>query len=183
MSAEAQGGQRTRSRNDPEGLARPQGPQRRERPPREGPEAAVERDSTTITLSITHLSSRYGDRHAEEAHGTGAVARVLIVEDEPDTRKLLRVMADMAGLEVLEASTAAAAVEQASQRPDLVLLDVRLPDGLGTAVLEAIQCAAPGARIVLHSAAPFYEKRVPVEFVLKPGINRLVEIMREAAAL
>jgi two-component system cell cycle response regulator DivK len=60
--------------------------------------------------------------------------RVVIVEDEPDNRELVRMILELAGLEVLEAGTGEAGLELIrNERPDVVLMDISLPgryDGL-----------------------------------------------------
>lgn len=62
------------------------------------------------------------------------MTRILIVEDEPDNRDLLRMALTMSGYDVLEAETAAAGIEMMrAAHPSLVLMDVSLPgdcDGL-----------------------------------------------------
>lgn len=67
---------------------------------------------------------------------------VLVVDDEAQIRELLRLYLDRDGFEVLEASTAAQALELAlSTDPpiDAVLLDIGLPDRDGIEVLSAIR--------------------------------------------
>src|SRR5512143_3186777 len=56
------------------------------------------------------------------------MAKILIAEDEPDIRELVTFMLRFAGYEVVAASNGEDAVLTASrERPDLVLLDVRVP--------------------------------------------------------
>lgn len=60
---------------------------------------------------------------------TAAVAKVLVVEDEPSMRFLCRVNLELTGFEVLEAGTGREALAQLEVPGlDLVLLDVMLPD-------------------------------------------------------
>ncbi|HWC33022.1 MAG TPA: response regulator, partial [Actinomycetota bacterium] len=64
-------------------------------------------------------------------------ATVLVAEDEPDIRLLVRVNLTYAGLRVLEAKTGEEAVEIASREdPDVLLLDLRLPVWEGWEVLR-----------------------------------------------
>ena len=54
--------------------------------------------------------------------------RILVVEDEDDNRRILRDLLVNAGYEVIEAVTGEAGVTMAeSQSPDLILMDIRLP--------------------------------------------------------
>jgi len=71
---------------------------------------------------------------------SGARARVLVVDDEPDVLLLCRVNLEFEGYEVIEAhdgEEALARVRDAS--PDVVLLDVMLPELDGWQVLSAIK--------------------------------------------
>jgi two-component system KDP operon response regulator KdpE len=59
-------------------------------------------------------------------------ARVLVVEDEPDIRRFVRWSLEAQGLDVSEADgVKRALVEAGTRRPDLVVLDLGLPDGDG----------------------------------------------------
>jgi two-component system alkaline phosphatase synthesis response regulator PhoP len=64
---------------------------------------------------------------------------VLIVDDEPSLRFLCRVNLELAGLSVIEASDGESALELArSERPSVILLDVRLPNGDGWHVADEL---------------------------------------------
>ncbi|QOC22288.1 sigma-54-dependent Fis family transcriptional regulator [Wenzhouxiangella sp. AB-CW3] len=66
-----------------------------------------------------------------------SAARILIVDDEPDIRELISDILGDEGHEVLTAADAAAAREMRSQHaPDLVLLDVWMPDTDGISLLR-----------------------------------------------
>ncbi len=70
-------------------------------------------------------------------------ARILIVEDEPQLRGLLRLYLERAGYAVTDAGDAAAALAAfAADGADLVVLDLMLPGMQGEAVLEALRDAA-----------------------------------------
>jgi len=65
---------------------------------------------------------------------------VLLVEDEAQIRRLLRVCLERNGYQVIEAATGQEGIDQAiTHQPDLVLLDLGLPDGDGIAVLQRIR--------------------------------------------
>jgi two-component system cell cycle response regulator DivK len=54
--------------------------------------------------------------------------RILIVEDTPDNRQILRDLLSNAGFELIEAADGAAGVAAAMEhRPDLILMDIQLP--------------------------------------------------------
>ncbi len=66
--------------------------------------------------------------------------RILVVEDEEDNRKILRDLLVNSGYEVLEALTGDEGVEIArQQRPDLILMDIRLPGFDGFEVTRRIK--------------------------------------------
>lgn len=68
------------------------------------------------------------------------LATVLIVDDEPQIRKFLRIALGAQSYKVLEAETGAQGLEQAALgRPDLIVLDLGLPDMDGQAVLAQLR--------------------------------------------
>ena len=78
--------------------------------------------------------------------------RVLVVDDEQLVRWSLAERLRDAGHEVLEAGTAAAALEHAEQGADLVLLDYKLPDGDGLTVLKKLRELDPDTPVVMLTA-------------------------------
>jgi two-component system KDP operon response regulator KdpE len=71
---------------------------------------------------------------------SGARQRVLVVDDEPQIRRFLRLGLDGHGYEVIEASSGEAALRTAADaRPDLVVLDLGLPDREGFDVLAQLR--------------------------------------------
>jgi two-component system cell cycle response regulator DivK len=54
--------------------------------------------------------------------------RILVVEDQPDNRQILRDLFESAGYEIVEAEDGQAGVVAAkAQKPDLILMDIQLP--------------------------------------------------------
>jgi two-component system cell cycle response regulator DivK len=53
--------------------------------------------------------------------------RILVVEDQEDNRRILHDLLTSAGYEMIEAENGEQAIAAASQRPDLILMDIQLP--------------------------------------------------------
>jgi two-component system KDP operon response regulator KdpE len=67
-------------------------------------------------------------------------ALILIIEDDPKMRRFLRTLLESNDYQVIEAETGEAGVQCAAERsPDLILLDVRLPDIRGEEVLSRLR--------------------------------------------
>ncbi len=83
---------------------------------------------------------------------TGSAVKILVVDDEPPIRKLLRVGLTAQGYEVQEASNAATALQAVKDElPDLVVLDLGLPDKSGHEVLQEWRDAGLTLPIVILS--------------------------------
>jgi DNA-binding NarL/FixJ family response regulator len=82
------------------------------------------------------------------------VTRVLIVDDHPSFRRLASQLVAAAGYAVVgEAGDAASALDEAARlRPDVVLLDIVLPDRSGLAVARELIARSPAPRVVLTSS-------------------------------
>jgi two-component system, OmpR family, KDP operon response regulator KdpE len=66
--------------------------------------------------------------------------RIIVIEDDPQIRRFLRNVLHSAGYSLYEAETAArGVVEAAARRPDLVLLDLGLPDADGIETLRQLR--------------------------------------------
>jgi DNA-binding NtrC family response regulator len=77
---------------------------------------------------------------------------VLVVDDEQLIRWTLTTRLGEEGYRMLEAETAAAALDRVREGVDLVLLDYRLPDGDGLAVLKKIKESDPDTLVILLTA-------------------------------
>src|ERR1700729_3419442 len=88
-------------------------------------------------------------------------ARLLVVEDEPTILELLSGSLRFAGFTVLTAVSGAEAVGvAASSRPDLILLDVMLPDGDGFDVIRSIRAGGPRVPVIFLTARSQVQERV-----------------------
>lgn len=65
---------------------------------------------------------------------------ILIVDDDPDIRAILRTKFEAAGMAVDEAENGQAAIDHCrSERPDLIVMDVRMPVMSGTEAVARIK--------------------------------------------
>jgi len=102
-------------------------------------------------------------------------SKILIVDDEKLIRWTLRQKLGEWGYQPLEAETAAAGIRIVQDEPpDLVLLDMKLPDGMGTDVLEKLRASSPDLPVVMITAFGRIEdvvtamRRGAYDFVTKP---------------
>lgn len=79
-------------------------------------------------------------------------ARILVVEDEPDIRRFVRMTLEFEGHEVHEAPTLQRGlIEAGSRRPDLAIVDLGLPDGDGVDLIRDLRTWSAAAVIVLSA--------------------------------
>jgi DNA-binding response OmpR family regulator len=116
---------------------------------------------------------------------TPAHQRVLIVEDEDPLRSIIRSRLEREGVEVTEARDAAEAVASMDREtPDLMLLDINLPDRTGWDVLRSIQATRAIPPTVVVSAVRIPPARLRefgvVAYLPKPfPMDALVRIVVE----
>jgi CheY-like chemotaxis protein len=90
-------------------------------------------------------------------HDRSVARSVLIVDDDPDFRRLVRTMLAVSGLTVIgEAQSISAALLAAAMlRPDAVLVDIGLPDGDGIDLGRALAAMPWAPRVILTSCNPW----------------------------
>jgi two-component system KDP operon response regulator KdpE len=105
---------------------------------------------------------------------TQATHHILIIEDDPAIRDVLRVLLGKEGYLLIEADTAARAeVKARSHKPDLLLVDLGLPDADGLTVIRSVRAWSPVPIIVL-SARTMEEQKIAAleagadDYVTKP---------------
>jgi two-component system KDP operon response regulator KdpE len=112
---------------------------------------------------------------------------VLIVDDEPPIRRLLRTSLNAQGYRTLEASTAAEAFARiAADAPDVVILDLGLPDRDGLEVIRTVRATSAVPIVVLTSREAEHAKVAALDlgaddYVTKPfGMDELMARLRAA---
>ena len=100
---------------------------------------------------------------------------ILVVEDEPTLTELFRDELSQEGYEVRVARTVRAASEYLTREtPDLVILDIKLPDGSGLSLLEKIRKKREDLPIFICSAYDSFKKDYAVwankvtDYIVKP---------------
>jgi DNA-binding response OmpR family regulator len=108
-------------------------------------------------------------------------AKVLIVDDDPDLRRALKIRLRANHYDIVQASDGYSAIAVAhKEQPDLIILDLGLPAGDGFSVLQRLQESDPLANIpviVLTARDPLYNRlntrlAGAAAFIQKPADNR-----------
>jgi two-component system KDP operon response regulator KdpE len=115
------------------------------------------------------------------------VTTVLVVDDEAQIRRALRTALEAHGYEVITAGTSAGGLQEVAERdPDIVLLDVRLPDLDGTEMLARLRGWSEVPVIILSVRDAQMEKVKALDagaddYVTKPfGMPELLARIRSA---
>jgi two-component system KDP operon response regulator KdpE len=118
---------------------------------------------------------------------TGPQLKVLVVDDEPPIRKLLRMGLATANYAVLEAPNGKSALSLLAEDPDLVILDLGLPDMDGHELLRTIRSRNERIPIVVLSSRGDEAGKVRAldfgadDYVTKPfGMDELLARLRAA---
>jgi CheY-like chemotaxis protein len=121
-------------------------------------------------------------------------AKILVVEDEPSLRQLVRKVLERSGYEVLEAASGMAALElwdRDKPQLDLLLTDMVMPDGMsGRQLAERLKADNPGLKVLYTSG--YSTDLLGKDLNLQEGMNflqkpyppaRLVETVRNALGM
>jgi len=118
---------------------------------------------------------------------TATPLRVLVIDDEPPIRKLLRMGLGAQGYQTLEAANGKEALDLLGKNPDLIILDLGLPDAQGHDLLHTIRARNEQVPIVVLSSRGDEAGKVKAldfgadDYITKPfGMNELLARMRAA---
>ncbi len=105
---------------------------------------------------------------------TQAMHQILVIEDDAAIREVLRALLGSVGFRIVEAASAARAdIEARAHKPDLLLVDLGLPDGDGLTVIRGVRSWSPVPIIVL-SARTLEEQKIAAldagadDYITKP---------------
>ena len=104
--------------------------------------------------------------------------RVLVVDDEPSVRTIVRMVLEKAGYEVLEAENGETAIEVLNSGEnrlvlDVVICDIRMPKINGVQAIEYFQREYPHVPIIVLTAYP--ETKMAVSFVRSGVADYLIK--------
>ena len=119
--------------------------------------------------------------------------RILVVDDDPDIRRLVSAYFDRDGMEVITAEDGETAlVQEATQQPDIVVLDLMLPGIGGLDVLRTIRARGPRPIVLLTARDEVTDRVLGLElgaddYVTKPFhprelVARVHSVLRRAQA-
>jgi CheY-like chemotaxis protein len=101
---------------------------------------------------------------------------ILVVDDDPDTRDLYRIVLETASCRVDEAGTLADAVRAAcASRPDLVLADWMLPDGDGLTLGRQLRAQPALGDVPLLAITGVSMTREELEVAREAGFQQVIE--------
>ncbi len=113
--------------------------------------------------------------------------KILVIDDEPPIRKLLRMGLTTQGYEVLDAPSGKTSLELMASKPDLIILDLGLPDMAGLDLLRLLRAQNEAVPIVVLSSRGDEAGKVQAldagadDFVTKPfGMEELLARLRAA---
>ncbi|MCA1734308.1 MAG: response regulator [Acidobacteria bacterium] len=110
----------------------------------------------TIFLPATDLVPA-AEGAVEKSNAPATIRRILLVEDEELVATGIAAILKLDGHEVRIAASGAAAMEALLEyEPDALILDVGLPDMLGTRVFEEIRAGRPELPVIFSTGTPFH---------------------------
>jgi two-component system, NtrC family, response regulator PilR len=113
---------------------------------------------------------------------------ILVIDDEPSMTELLSIMLRKEGYQVVTAGSRAAAAKALAQSPvDMVITDVKLPDGDGIEILRHVKAASAGTVVIVMTAFGSTEMAVTAlklgahDYLVKPfDVEELKIVVRNA---
>ena len=100
---------------------------------------------------------------------------ILVVEDEPTLRALVRKVLERSGYQVIESASGLAALELWSKtKPhiDLLLTDMVMPDGIsGLQLADKLKAQNPGLKVIFTTG--YSSELIGKDFEIKEGVNFL----------
>jgi two-component system, OmpR family, response regulator len=123
-----------------------------------------------MTLTRLQNSPNIGEHLGKRPYMT---KRILVVDDDPHIREVVMFALEKAGMQGLEASDGAQALERAAQSPDLIVLDISMPELDGLEVCRQLRKSSDVPILFLSSRDEEIDRIVGLElggddYVTKP---------------
>ncbi|MBU2560648.1 response regulator [archaeon] len=116
------------------------------------------------------------------------MANIMIVDDEPDVRLVVRMVLEKAGHEVVEANGAEECIERLSKAPvDLVFVDIRMPGMDGWQMVKAIKKYQENIPVAMLTVEPLTQETLEgkeikdlADYITKPFSSEdIVEVVKQ----
>ena len=141
-----------------------------------------------VTSQLGHGSVFSFTPAAGSKQGRGVMnsATILVVDDEPQIRRVMRATLTAQGYEIVEARDGQEALEKMKEKPDLVILDMNLPVMDGLEACRAIRASSnvPVIMLTVRSAEKDKVRALDAgadDYIVKPfGIQELLARIRAA---
>ena len=112
------------------------------------------------------------------------MSKILVVDDEAQICKLLKNFLELKDYDVITASSGKEALEKIKEKPDIVLLDVMMPDMNGLQVLRKVKEIAPSIEVVMVTGLADQDiaieslKKGAFDYITKPiDFNHLEDVI------
>jgi CheY-like chemotaxis protein len=106
---------------------------------------------------------------------TICMAKILVVDDEPEIRRLLRTWLEEERYEVFEAKDGVQAIELCEQvQPDLVITDIYMPNKEGLGLIRKLRSGNSGAKVIAMTGGSSIDSSDPLLVAEMLGAQLLV---------
>jgi CheY-like chemotaxis protein len=137
---------------------------------------SVPQEGTTVRLYFPRVTQEEGEAVSEGAASVShpaasATATILVVDDEPGVRELVRIILEEHGHTVLEAGCGEEALQVCQQHPGsihLLLSDVVMPGLIGAPLVERVRALRPAVKVLFMSG--YTDDVIGDRGMLGPGV-------------
>ena len=142
----------------------------------------------TVDLSALPYRTEHAPPGTRGVSGVKSSAQLLVVDDDDGSRRTLAMVLESKGFDVHVAASAAQSLQVVTgPSVDLALVDVRLPDGLGTEVIRELQRRAPDLVVIMMTAYASVDDAITAlnngasAYLTKPlNLDEVIAVVREA---
>ena len=119
-----------------------------------------------------------------EIRAAAKTPRIMIVDDDADVRRLLNIVAEAEGFEVVGlVEDGSTAVDLAMEhQPDIVILDLMMPNLDGAETAKFLRAVSPNSKVVAFSGIVMEAPDWADAFLRKEGMDGFVDLINSLAA-